>query len=511
MRKEPVRRYASVGQFAEDIRRHLEGRPVVARKDTFHYRASKFVGRNKVAVAAAVMLVIAVLAGLAVTVWEARVARQERDRARAEQAKAQRINAFMQDLLGFANPGWYSPGLKKGQEVTIGQVLDEAAGKVEKEFADQPQIQAELQRNIGTSYMYEGRYDAAERHLRAALETFNKLHGDDDPDSARTLLHLGDTLLSKGDLRGAEPLYNRALEIYRKEKANAAFEPRWYAAVAADLGNVNKMTGNAPAAEALWNEALVLASRLSGDDRAAMAIVRGSLASGYSDRGDLDGAEALYRQSQEEFNTLSNRERWELGATLSGLGDVLATKGKLEEAEPLLRSGAELYRKSLGANSAYLGRNLEIQARLFLLKGDIAAAEEAIREATDIFERVLPESHPVRLVGAVTQARILNKTGRSDAAEVILRKASDALGRALPPSHYYTAGAKSALGESLTAQQRYDEAEPFLIESYESLKSSQGATNPRTKVALQRLIDLYEKWDRADAATKYRADLAQFK
>jgi serine/threonine protein kinase len=53
MRKEPSRRYASVGQFSEDIRWHLEGLPVLARKDTFSYRASKFVNRNKLDVAAA--------------------------------------------------------------------------------------------------------------------------------------------------------------------------------------------------------------------------------------------------------------------------------------------------------------------------------------------------------------------------------------------------------------------------------------------------------------------------
>ena len=56
MRKEPARRYASVGQFSEDIRRHLEGLPVIARKDTVAYRATKFVRRNKIGVAAAAVV-----------------------------------------------------------------------------------------------------------------------------------------------------------------------------------------------------------------------------------------------------------------------------------------------------------------------------------------------------------------------------------------------------------------------------------------------------------------------
>ena len=56
MRKEPARRYSSVGQFSEDIRRHLEGLPVVARKDTVRYRSEKFVKRHKVGVAAAALI-----------------------------------------------------------------------------------------------------------------------------------------------------------------------------------------------------------------------------------------------------------------------------------------------------------------------------------------------------------------------------------------------------------------------------------------------------------------------
>ena len=61
LRKEPVRRYASVEQFSEDLRRYLEGRPVVARRDTFLYRTTKFLRRNAAVVtvvAAAILLLL---------------------------------------------------------------------------------------------------------------------------------------------------------------------------------------------------------------------------------------------------------------------------------------------------------------------------------------------------------------------------------------------------------------------------------------------------------------------
>jgi tetratricopeptide (TPR) repeat protein/tRNA A-37 threonylcarbamoyl transferase component Bud32 len=81
MRKEPQRRYVSAEQFAEDIQRHLAGRPVRARHDTFAYRAGKFIRRQKVAVAAAALVAITLLVGIIATTWQARVARAERERS----------------------------------------------------------------------------------------------------------------------------------------------------------------------------------------------------------------------------------------------------------------------------------------------------------------------------------------------------------------------------------------------------------------------------------------------
>ena len=70
LRKEPQRRYSSVEQFADDIRRYLGGRPVIARKDTARYRASKFVARHKAGVAASISIALILVIGLIVTVRE---------------------------------------------------------------------------------------------------------------------------------------------------------------------------------------------------------------------------------------------------------------------------------------------------------------------------------------------------------------------------------------------------------------------------------------------------------
>jgi len=81
LQKEPERRYRSVEEFANDIERHLKGLPILARPATLAYRASKFFRRNKIAVSATAFVILALISGLTIALWQANVARTERDRA----------------------------------------------------------------------------------------------------------------------------------------------------------------------------------------------------------------------------------------------------------------------------------------------------------------------------------------------------------------------------------------------------------------------------------------------
>ena len=81
MRKEPTERYGSVALLDDDIRRHLERLPVVARGDSWTYRTARFVRRRKLGVAAAAAIVVSLVGGIIATSWQARVARAERIRA----------------------------------------------------------------------------------------------------------------------------------------------------------------------------------------------------------------------------------------------------------------------------------------------------------------------------------------------------------------------------------------------------------------------------------------------
>ncbi len=81
LQKEPERRYKSVEELAGDIERHLNGLPILARPNTFPYRASKFFQRNKIAVSATIIVILSIITGIIFTLWQANETRIERDRA----------------------------------------------------------------------------------------------------------------------------------------------------------------------------------------------------------------------------------------------------------------------------------------------------------------------------------------------------------------------------------------------------------------------------------------------
>ncbi|RMD65948.1 hypothetical protein D6833_02140, partial [Candidatus Parcubacteria bacterium] len=141
MRKEPQRRYASVEQFSQDIRRHLEGLPVIARPATLRYRTGKFIRRHKTGVTAAVISVVLLLAGVIGTAWQAHVAKIQRAKAERRFNDIRKLaNALIFDVHDAIKD---LPGSTAARKVLVSRALeylDILAG----EPGDDPGLQLEL-------------------------------------------------------------------------------------------------------------------------------------------------------------------------------------------------------------------------------------------------------------------------------------------------------------------------------------------------------------------------------
>src|SRR5262249_18004393 len=141
LRKEPQRRYASVEQLSEDISRHLGHLPVIARPDTTGYRIAKFVARHRTGVAAALLVVISLVAGIVGTSWQARVARAERGRAQQQFNDVRKLATSF--LFEFNSSIQSLPGATPARKLLVQRAL-EYLRKLAQQSAGDPGLQQEL-------------------------------------------------------------------------------------------------------------------------------------------------------------------------------------------------------------------------------------------------------------------------------------------------------------------------------------------------------------------------------
>ena len=220
MKKEPAKRYESAGQMAEDVRRHLESEPVIARKDTVLYRASKFGARHRTAVVAAAAVLATMVAGGALTVSEWRVARQERGRAERRFNDVRHLATSF--LFEFHDAIRDLPGSTEARSLVVRKALsylDSLAGEsqgdasLQRELAEAYERVADVQGNPAQANL--GDTAGAARSTEKALalrETLAREH----PESVEDKMALATTYGSMGAKFGQAGNAPRALEQYQK-------------------------------------------------------------------------------------------------------------------------------------------------------------------------------------------------------------------------------------------------------------------------------------------------------
>jgi serine/threonine-protein kinase len=493
MRKEPERRYASVEQFSEDLRRHIEGLPVIAHRDTFAYRTTKFVRRHKVGTIAAALVVIAVISGISATAWQARTARRERD-------KEQYINAFLQDMLSAAAPEGSGPDVREID------VLNEASKRAKIQLADKPEIMADVLLTLGRTYGGLGQYAKAEADLRAAVAASLKANGELHATTATSLGWLGMALGEQGKLAEGEQISRRAVELQRKLHPQGSVD-LGIALYALGYNLIEK--GEPKAAQPLLQEASELAGKYLGETHGYYLTSLVMLGSAHEKAGEVDLAEPLYRQAIDVGSRVDPRYRIYLAQAQFFLGSLLIKKAAYPEAELLLEQSETTYHDVLAGDMNYSSGTVKANlGLLYFLKGNYAKAEEEDRKALEILRKTLGES-PLTISTEATLGLALTRNGKATEGEPYLREALEKRKKLLPPEDVYISITESSLGECLVAQKSYAEAEPLLLRGYTGIKSNLGEKNPRTIEAVKRLVTLYRDWKKPDKAAQFSAMLSE--
>jgi tetratricopeptide (TPR) repeat protein len=334
LRKEPERRYQSVAQFSDDIRRYLEGRPVFARKDTISYRAAKFISRNKVATAAAALLCATLLVGMIATTWEAHRARVEEAIAKEEKKRAEKRFNDVRHLAHSVLFDYHDaikdlPGATRVRE----KLVKDALGYLD-------------------SLASEGNGDPAlQQELAAAYDRIGDVVG-------------GAYLASLGDRAGALDSYTKALRI---REALAAAQPRDVQS-RRDLAENYRRIG--------W--------QLRDTDQETRGVHHLRKSVGLYTQ--LSREQPQNRELRDEVAYTCNL----LGLVLQDLGDwhgaldqhrqALALREKLVAEVP----GERKYRRGLAACYGNMGSAL-------LMSGDAVAAHEAVQKSLRLEEALVQE------------------------------------------------------------------------------------------------------------------------
>lgn len=491
LHKDPERRYGSAEQLAEDLHRHLAGQPVGARGDTLAYRAGKFLGRHRVGVAAALLLVLSLAGGVLATARQARV-------ARAERATAEWVSGFLVELFEISHPG-----KARGETVTARQLLDAGARRIAGGLEVEPAVRAALMDDIGLAYTKLGLYEQAEPLLVRGLELRLEHQGAGDAKTAVSRNHLGELRTAQGRYAEAETLHRAAL---------AAAEGRHEEALEAEARDGLALAlfyqGQAEPAERLLRENLELRRRLQGEGHEEVAGTLNNLALVVKTLGRYAEAETLYAQTLELGRRLFGDDHPAVAVALNNLAEALRAQGQCARASGLYREALAIERVQLGAEHPDLADPLDNLARCLLEQGELTEAEELFGRALELRRRAHGAEHPKIAAALDGLARVHQQRGELARAEALEREALALARRLLGPEHPEVATLLGNLAIVLTLGGNLAEAESASREALELHRRLRGAEHPEVATDRHNLAELLRRQGRfAEAAVEYRAAL----
>lgn len=478
---DPAARYASVSHLADDLRRWLDGAPILGRAPSVRYRATRFVQRHWVAVSIAAALATGLVVATGISIDLASRARRQEALARAESDKAGRLNRFMLGMLSSANPGWSNSNARAAGTITVREVLDGAAKVIGDELAGSPAVEAEMRRTLGETYVALGAYDQGAPQLERALELYR---AQGDPlGVAQTEFAMGNERNRRGRFKDAEALYRRVLAYVQLPASNAT--PQFQIGARTDLATVlgNQRPAH-PEAVSLLRESITLADRYD-INTPALGIVLHNLGLQLLLAGSLDESESLMRESLRRFDALPTppNERF---MTLRSLSELMRSRQNGAEAVRFATEAAEGLAATFPPEHPYHLPTRVTLGRALLAAERYAEGRDVLIDAYGRYRTVRPAGHVELLGPMVGLGAAYRLTGDLAGSEGILREAL-AIIAANPGVQNSRPGIAGELGLTLRALGRTDEANTLLRDAHAHLQRIYGDAHPSTRRALERV------------------------
>jgi eukaryotic-like serine/threonine-protein kinase len=523
MRKEPQRRYASAQQLASDIGRYLDGRPVIARRDTLGYRMRKFLQRNWAAAGAFAALFALLCAFAATSHLQAKRIAKERDLVAAQRASAERerqrateVSDFLVNLFRLADPE-----RSTGNQVTARELLDSGAARLRGSLDRQPEAKAALLNTVGAVYNSLGLYGdalpvldeslrlqassgiaaanikldtllergralteagelaAAEQPLAAGLRLAQASFGGASIETGRALALLGRLRQTQGRFDVAEQLYRRGLHNLGASGAPMT-DLTW---LLNDLAQVLERRDEWQQAKEIYQRAIEIDSRWLGKDHPRLAFHMLNLAQSESYLGDLRTAEPLYAEAIRRFEAAYGPAHPDTFKAWGSYGRFLQRIGRLDDA------GSYLQKALRGSETLYGLRHMQVGYQhvnlglYFEARHNYAAAASELQRALDIYGTSLPSTHPWRGALLMYFARLQVERNRPAQGLKFAEEAVSIWEQQAPQSTTQLGFARAVRAYALLANGRAVQARDELRAVYPNLLRARGPSDPLVQKA----------------------------
>ena len=495
LEKDRTRRYSSAAELGADVRRHLEHHPVLASPPSRLYRTRRFIRRHRAGAVAVAVIVVAMLGGTSLALWQAARARVAEAQARDEASTARQVTDFLIDLFEVSNP---SEAL--GNTITAREVLETGAEKVRGELEGQPVVRARLLETIGVVFRNLGLYEQAGPLLEESLATRERHLGRDHPQTAQSLFHLAWQRNLKGDYEGALELGERALAIREKalgphhldtasslndiavslqrqgdyegairyftralEIREAVDGPQHHstAAMLDNLGNLMRELGRSDEARSYLERALAIREVQVGSDHPDTAQSLDNLGAMLFKHGDYPDARLYFERALEIRRATLGPDHPHTGISFNNVGVALREEGRLEEARSSFERDLAIAEKAFGPEHPDLAITLKNIGDTWVRMGEYAAARPFFDRGLAITEKMLGPEHPTRADLLSEVGNLYRLTGELEEARLHLAQALSIREKAFGRDHPETGAVLHRLGKLAQDQHDYAGAERY--------------------------------------------------
>lgn len=494
--RDPAARYPSAAALAEDLDNYLADRPVEARAPTVRYRVGKLLKRNRVASALSLLLLGASALGLAAYVSAAREVERQRDQAQLDARRATEVTKFLTSMLTAVDP-------RAGSEpASLASVVDHALQDTEQKLSADPLVAAAVLETIASVNASLGRFEQALSANQRALEIYG-VTSRDDAKYIRLLANRGDLLQRAGRFAEAGPILEQASERIRVIAPGTPEGPLIDAQLAAQIMNSG---GDVAAARALL-EAAARELRALGVADQRLAAVLNDYGVALAGENRWPEAIAAHREAVELAEQALGTDHMITIDTRAGLAGVLGMAGQFRECAQRHREVLQSRRKVLGTeNLDTLWSSVSLSDCL-ISAGDATEAVGLSRDALAGLLELNGSDHPVSQFAQAIAARAAcaagdRRWGLQQMRDVYRRRVAT-----YGEAHWLAANTASLVGRCETMNQQYAAAETSLLAAAATLERARGASFIRTLETFEYLADLYTRWDRPEAAERWRQRL----